>query len=1090
MCVRENVLPVNGLYRKVDGKWLVNAVNFGTTTAVLESRHLVGYVNVCMDTPEEGVGEVGELSHKAEEELTEQEKREREDFIRESLKLEENDMLKNNTDMKKRMFELFWKNFDVMAVNSADFGKTDLVKCKIELVEGARPVRAKVRPLAPNLQEDLKRQLGEWRESKIIEPATSAWNSALVPVKKKGTDKFRWAIDFRALNEVTVADAYHIPNIEATLSRLAGAKVFSVLDSCGAFHAISMDPDSRDLTAFATPNSGSFRFCRLPFGVKNGPAIYSRLVDKMLSMIPGGNMFSLAYIDDVILYSKSLTEHYGHVAEVIRLHRRCGLKLNVKKCEFFQPRVQYLGFMVSHEGIEMVPKYVEKIQSWPLPGTIKDLKSFLGFCSYYRSFIKDFAKLTARMNEFRDGEKLVWDDGMRENFEKLKKEFLSAPCRGFPDFESDKPFILDTDWSMEAIAGVLSQEQGGSERFLACCCRKNNEAERKYSSHKGELLAVYWSLGKFQHILRAKKFVLRSDNSPVVYMRTGKNMNRGAMNRWLDYIESFSFDVLHRAGVANRNADALSRRSDLSEEEMSDGEEEDVAYELGEMNVVNDKVLNMSVVKVYVDAQKKDKDVSEVYNWVKEGKFPSKIEMKWKNSRLKQYYRVRQLLRINEVTKVLMIHARICLPTSLWGDIFKKYHEEGKHQGVDKTYARIRVGFYGPGLWQYVQLRVQNCVGCLAKWQTEKSDRKSNDPVYTEGTSSFGDILYIDLVGPLNPPNRFRGRMCGHILTMMDGFSRHLTAVPVPDMSAETTARVLVEDFILKYGAPSRIHSDNGKNFVAEVFKAVLEMFDISGTHTPTYNPQSNRVERVHNTIMRLMRSDSGVSEKRWVDKLQPAVFLYNSSVHRQTGLSPFEAVYGHPAQMPLKYIFPILAEETNKNFVERVISMQDKMKENEELMRRLGEDYAVRLRTNVGKNVNKIEKDDIVYYIIPVWTAAMSVKLGSRWQGPYRVVEKLSDSVLRIKPTGDWCEDKEKEFVTNISRVRKIDQRFLMTEQGTIFSKRVENYREAAVKYDIDPLMEDVVLKCADSERRVMPDRAVKCKGLKSGQVAVFQER
>jgi len=307
--------------------------------------------------------------------------------------------LKRRKDLHERVINIFVKNFGVICTYPGQCGKTDLVECKIELKPGAKPVRQNSRPMAPPLRKEFRAQLDTMLEQGIVEEATSPWASPVVPVRKKD-GKTRFCIDYRALNSATVGDAYPLCSIRSNLESLQGARIFSVLDVASAYHHISVSPESRDYTAFASP-FGSFRFKSMPFGLKNSGAAYSRMVDRMLQQLPPG--FCLSYLDDVLVYSSTVDEHLPHLEKVVELHCKAGLKLQLSKTRIFQDEVEYLGHLISKQGITMIPAYVARIQEWPKPTTGKELATWLGFCGYYRSFIPGFSNLTARMNPGRGG---------------------------------------------------------------------------------------------------------------------------------------------------------------------------------------------------------------------------------------------------------------------------------------------------------------------------------------------------------------------------------------------------------------------------------------------------------------------------------------------------------------------------------------------------------------------------------------------------------------------------------------------------------------------------------------------------------------
>ena len=207
---------------------------------------------------------------------------------------------------------------------------------------------------------------------------------------------------------------------------------------------------------------------------------------------------SMAYLDDVITHSNTMEAHAEHVERVLSMHATYGLKLNLRKCQIFQTSVQYLGHLVSENGIQMLPSHVEKVLDWKEPKTGKELQSFLGFVNYYSAFLKDYGKLAADLNGLRNKKGAIeLTPSMKEDFQKLKKAFSESPVRAYPDYSPGaNPFILDTDFSAKCVAAVLSQVQQGQERFIACCASKNNPVQASYPSHKGELLAVVTALQK------------------------------------------------------------------------------------------------------------------------------------------------------------------------------------------------------------------------------------------------------------------------------------------------------------------------------------------------------------------------------------------------------------------------------------------------------------------------------------------------------------------------------------------------------------------------------------------------------------------
>jgi Reverse transcriptase (RNA-dependent DNA polymerase)/RNase H-like domain found in reverse transcriptase len=539
--VEENdALPVvimPGLYKLIENEAYCLVVNPEMERKKNEKGMKIGEILLMEDDEEDEINAVTPPSQSKED------LKGMEEYIKKELKLDENEILKSDPTLRNDIIKLFMEYQDAISQHEFDYGHTAAIQCQIQLKPGEEePVRLKARPLNPAQEASMKKQIEEWERSNIIEKTQSPWAFPMVGVKKKDSDSLRWCVDYRLLNRKTVKDAYPLSSIENNLHKLQGAKYFTTLDSAGAYHELEIHPESREYTAFITP-FGQYQFARMPFGLSNAGACYSRLVALALQYLPGD--FALAYLDDIILFSKSVEDHLYQLRQVLDLHRQFGMKLKLSKCKVLQEQVEYLGHLVSEDGIRMIPGYVDKILSWPLPQTGKQLKPFLGFIGYYRGFIPDVAELTYEMNEMKKGAKLTWPIEVVEKFEKLKKRFAEAPLRSYPQYDSEEPFILDTDFSKTNLAAILSQKQDGEEKFIGAGARKCNRAEQNYPSHKGELAAVVMGLRKFEHILRFKPFVLRTDSRCMQFLDSLKEV-RGIYARWLNFVQGFDFRVEHR----------------------------------------------------------------------------------------------------------------------------------------------------------------------------------------------------------------------------------------------------------------------------------------------------------------------------------------------------------------------------------------------------------------------------------------------------------------------------------------------------------------------------------------------------------------
>ena len=304
---------------------------------------------------------------------------ERVDSLVKQLDIHNNRLLKDNPTVRNNLIDLIGQYHDVFVTDQMKVGKTDLVEMNIVLANDPTPVRSAVRRIRPELQQSLKEQLDSWEADGVIVPATSPWASPLVPVAKKdGTT--RWAVDYRELNKHTIPDAYPTPNLAAAVESLAGSKIFSSLDAAQAFHNVPIKKESQDLTAFICAY-GLFKFCRMPFGLRNAGPVYCRLVSKVMADL--GLASVVHYLDDILIHTVGMDEHMEAIAKVLQAHRSAGILLKPSKTLFFQERVDFLGFQVSGEGIRPTEKHIKSIENMKKPTTGKEVASLLGFLQYY-----------------------------------------------------------------------------------------------------------------------------------------------------------------------------------------------------------------------------------------------------------------------------------------------------------------------------------------------------------------------------------------------------------------------------------------------------------------------------------------------------------------------------------------------------------------------------------------------------------------------------------------------------------------------------------------------------------------------------------
>ena len=316
---------------------------------------------------------------------------------------------------------------------------------------------------------------------------------------RKKDNSLRMCVDFRKLNSKTVKDAYPIPRIQDNLDSLNGAQWFSSLDCGMAYHQIPLEVSDRPKTAFATPRGGLYQYVTMPFGLCNAPATFQRIIEKVLVGLQWHIL--VLYLDDIVVFSKLVDQHITDLETVLGRLEQSGLKLKTKKCQFFSKEVTILGHTVSQNGIKPDLTKIEAVKRIPRPTNNSELRKFLGFTSYFRKFVKDYATIAKPLyNLTRESVTWKWTPECENAFQSLKENLTSYPVLAYPDVDGGQ-FILDCDASDYGIGAVLSQVQDGVERVIAYGSRTLNNAEENYCVTRREMLALVYFTKYFQEYL-------------------------------------------------------------------------------------------------------------------------------------------------------------------------------------------------------------------------------------------------------------------------------------------------------------------------------------------------------------------------------------------------------------------------------------------------------------------------------------------------------------------------------------------------------------------------------------------------------------
>lgn len=437
------------------------------------------------------------------------------------------------------------------------FGMTNKATHKINLTDDI-PINIRQYRQPPDYRQEIQRQVDELLAEDIIQHSDSPYNFPVLLVPKKpgpdGKKKFRLVIDYRKLNEKTIVDAYPLPLISDILDQIGNAAYFSTLDMRSGFMQVPLDPKDRHKSAFST-QQGHYEFKRMSFGLSNSPPTFQRLMNNVLM---GLNGLELAvFIDDIVVYASSLEEHFEKMERLMQRVKDANLTLSPEKCFFLRKEVTYLGHKVSADGVSPCPNKLKAVKEFPRPKTKKNVKQALGLFSYYRKFIRNFALIAKPLtNLLKEHVAFKWGDPEEHAFLRLKEMLCSEPILQYPDFA--KKFIVTCDASDFAIGAVLSQGKIGSDLPVAYASRALTEAEMNYTTTEKELLAMVYATQVFRQYLYGRPFTFVTDHKALIWLNNVKDPVSRLM-RWKIKMSEFVYDIVHKSGKQNKNADALSR---------------------------------------------------------------------------------------------------------------------------------------------------------------------------------------------------------------------------------------------------------------------------------------------------------------------------------------------------------------------------------------------------------------------------------------------------------------------------------------------------------------------------------------------------
>ena len=903
---------------------------------------------------------------------------------------------KLTSTVDRQFRELLTRHEHTFAKSSTDLGYCTVLEHDIDTGDAA-PIKQSPRrpPLSAGNAED--QILDEMLQTGVIQPSISEWASPVCLVRKPdGT--FRFCIDYRRVNAVSRRDAFPAPEIQDALDSLRGAKHFATLDLLSGYWQLGMTDRARERSAFCT-RRGLFEFVRMPFGLSGAPATFCRV----MSHVMGDYLWKicLCYIDDLIIFGRTQQELLERLDMVLTRLRDYGLKVKPSKCILFRTEIKFLGHLVTSSGIQPLPEKVQSIKDWPVPRCIRDVRAYYGLVGYYRRYIQNFATIAEPLTRLtKKHTKFEWSPEADRSFKQLKQALLDAPILAFP--YPDRPCILDTDSSDVAYGAVISQNVDGQERPIAFYSRVMTPAQMNYCATRRELLAAIAALQHFRHYLLNVQVVLRTDHHSLKWLRTFKRPE-GILARWMETLAEFDITIEHRPGRVHCNADSLSRQAC----KQCWGKLPKTPW-VDELQRANDCTAPLGIHALQLlpelssetlqDLQQQDPILGLIRTWLETDHEPTMDELRECPPEGRKLIGMRQILHL--VTGVLVRKdnniTQLIVPEVLRRRLFDSVHAGplAAHLGADRTLAQLRQSYFWPGMSKDVRLWHYACDICA---RSKGPPPRAHATMQKVNAAAPMDLVAIDLLSGL--PTAQDGSVC--ILVAVDYMTKWVEAYPLPNEEASTCMTALYNGFFSRFGLPAQLHSDQGRQFESKIFAELSKLAGIRKTRTTPFHPRSDgQVERFNRTLLSMLRASAHDEPDNWPSRVPAILAAYRMTPHRSTGVSPNLAMLGREVCCP----FTLIAappDEADQLTVHYAQNFRDTMRQAHQRVRQVTQTTAKTQKSYFDSRVKAVSlnKGQLVWLYWPrPLLRQQQRKLTQLWTGPWKVIEFLTDVVVRVQ--------------------------------------------------------------------------------------------
>lgn len=885
----------------------------------------------------------------------------------------------------------------------------------VELEPGSTVPYGRIYRLSEVELKALREFLDEYLAKGFIRPSKSPGGAPVLFIKKKD-GSLRLCVDYRGLNNITKKDRYPLPRIDELLDRLCRAYIFTKLDLRSGYNLVRMREGDEYKTAFRT-RYGSYEFLVMHFGLTNGPATFQHFMNDIFRKFLDD--FLAGYLDDLIIFTDLGDEvpptsllpednplHVQQVRKVLQTLRDNGLFANPKKCFFHVRSVDFLGYMVSPEGLSMDPAKSEAVKAWPLPKNVKEVQSFLGFANFYRRFIACYSAIAKPLTNLTRKEVLFeMTPKCVAAFEELKTAFTTAPI--LAHFHPEYPTVVETDASDYAVAAVISQEDPNDHllRPVAYFSRSMAPAELNYEIYDKELLAIFAAFKHWRAYLEGSVHPVRvvTDHKNLEYFATTKLLTR-RQARWSEFLSSFHYQVLYRPGRLGGKPDILTRRSDVYpkrgegayalanpqnlQQLFKDGqllESLRATYVLEPGSLSTSASVQLRATICDVDSLRVDILTATATDALAQAQLTARdLAAPWSLS----------------PSRLLLFNLRVYVPDR--DDLrlkilqLKHDHETAGHPGFRKTLELVKREFYWPGLRNYVSDYCRTCDSCS---RNKAAHHKPYGllkqlPIPERPWESISADFIVEL--PLSTDSS-TDSIHDAILVVVDRLTKMSLFIPTTTRAtSQELARLYVKHVFSKHGVPSDIISDRGSTFTSQFTAALGQLLNIKLNYSTAYHPETDgQTERTNQQIEGYLRMYTNYQQDDWVDLLPIAEFAYNNALHSATQVSPFFANYGYNPRATLSLDLAV-TDPAAHDFSKSLSELHDYCRREIAVAQSQYQAPADRRRSEIPQEI--AEGKMVWLNAKNITTKRPSKKLDHKRLGPYEIEKQISSHAFRLK--------------------------------------------------------------------------------------------